>query len=568
MISDRREYPGGLFSKNDSTAEGKMAKPDYTLIDYVRWMGGFSFDERPFCDVDALALCDVIYFEIFEADTSKGKALRALIGAAPVDDLSIVKRVGGGLKEHAAFIRAVAASVRFGEITVEKYAEILDYEKSIQFAAAAFRYGNVFNFIAFRGTDDTIAGWKEDFMISFTRTAAQELALQFAEDNIQPGIDNYIGGHSKGGNLALYAAAKLSEGHQKDLTRVYDLDGPGFCGEVFDLNALNVIREKTTFIMPEFDVVGKLFEPDIPDKKIVASSETAVMQHELLSWGVKEEGLDVIPENDPRANTINRIIDDWVENISHDDRKIFVNDLFEALGADGAQTMTEIMESGLDGFEKILFKASGSSVVTKKAAAALPEQAIFGNILQNIRENGIWKFITTNKYVRAVLLIACGILFICASQNIISIAAMLFAAFLTAMQIGLTAKRLSENHWKFAMVRERLHLCAILIVLCICLLFKDQAFFLLGSVIFAIGALLISVQSGLQSGDKKSPVYRRILSGAECAVGVIYGLSFLIIPESTVFGFTISIGSGLVIDGVIRILFEIFESVKKRRVSD
>ena len=373
-----------------------MAKPEYNLVDYVRWMGDFSFEERPFCDTDALVLCDTVYFDLFSGQDARGRSFCELICRAPADDSGIVKCLGGGAEKHAAFIRAVENSRRFGPVVLKDYSETLDHEKSIQFAAADFAYKDLWNFIAFRGTDDTIAGWKEDFMIAFTKTPAQEKALDFAERHIDQNTKNFIGGHSKGGNLALYAASMLPESLQKYADRVYDLDGPGFCGEVFDLTALDSIREKTAFIIPEFSVIGKLFEPDLPDTRIVASDASAMMQHELLSWGVRSDGLDTVPENDPRAGNINRIIDEWLENISQDDRKTFVNELFDALEADGAKTMTELISKGLDGFEKILFRAAGTSRVTKKAAAALPEQALFGNSFREIKQTGFWKTLVKN----------------------------------------------------------------------------------------------------------------------------------------------------------------------------
>lgn len=245
--------------------------------------------------------------------------------------------------------------------------------------------------------------------------------------------------------LMFSAGRMLPENLKEYVDRVYDLDGPGFCGEVFDLAALNRIREKTTFIIPEFSVIGRLFEPDFPDTKIVASVESAMMQHELLSWGVRSERLDTVSENDPRARNINRIIDDWVENISQEDRKIFVNELFDALEADGAKTMTDIMHKGLDGFEKILFRAAGSSRVTKKAAAALPEQALFGSTFREVQQTGLWKTLVKNGLDQASAMLITGFLFLYASENILNVVSMVFITGLALLQTWLTHKQLIET---------------------------------------------------------------------------------------------------------------------------
>jgi len=536
-----------------------MTKPEYTLIDYVRWMGNFSFEEKTFCETDALVLCDVVYFDVFSGQDAPGKTFHELIRRAPVEDSDIVKCLGGGSAKHVSFIREIEKSRRFGQVVLKGYSETLDHKKSIQFAAADFVYKDHWNFIAFRGTDDTIAGWKEDFMIAFTRTPAQEMALDFAKSYIDKSIKNYIGGHSKGGNLALYAASMLPEHLQEYVSRVYDLDGPGFCEEVFDLTALNRIREKTTFIIPEFSVIGRLFEPDFPDTKIAASNESAMMQHELLSWGVKSDGLDTVLENDPRAKNINKIIDDWVENISQEDRRIFVNELFDALEADGAKTMTDIMHKGLDGFEKILFQAAGSSRVTKKAAAALPEQALFGNTFREIKQTGFWKTIVKNGLAQAAAMMITGFLFIFASESILNVVSMVFITGLALLQAWLTYKRLKENHWKFNRVRDRLYLSIILIVLSIFLFVKDHAMFIMGSVIFSISAFVLAAYSGIKAADKVNPLFRRILSGAESILCIIYGISFMIIPQAAVFGYMLSIGYFLIGDALIRLLLSLID---------
>lgn len=541
-----------------------MGKPEYTLIDYVRWMGHFSFEERPFCETDALVLCDVIYFDVFSGQDAPGKVFNELIHRTSVENSEIVKCLGGGAAKHVSFIRAVEKSRRFGQVILKSYSELLDHEKSIQFAAADFAYKDYWNFIAFRGTDDTIAGWKEDFMIAFTRTPAQEKALDFARSHINKNTKNWIGGHSKGGNLALYAASMLPDNLQEYVDRVYDLDGPGFCGEVFDLTLLNRIREKTTFIIPEFSVIGRLFEPDFPDTKIVASDESAMMQHELLSWGVKSEGLDTVPENDPRAKNINYIIDNWVENISREDRKTFVNELFDALEVDGAKTMTDIMRKGLDGFEKILFQAAGSSRVTKKAAAALPEQALFGNTFHEVKKTGFWQTLTKNGSAQAAAMIVTGFLFIYASESILNVVSMVFITGLALLQTRLTYKRLKENHWKFTMIKDRLYLSIILIILSIFLFVKDHAMFIMGSVIFSISAFVLAAHSGIKAADKGNQFFHRFLSGIESILCVIYGISFMIIPQGAVFGYMTSIGFFLIGDALIRLLLSLIDTMKSK----
>ena len=121
-------------------------------------------------------------------------------------------------------------------------------------------------------------------MISFRRTEAQEMALRYARAHLAPGRRWMLGGHSKGGNLALYAACLLEEELWQRVDHVYLLDGPGLCPEVMDVNCTERIEGKTTRIIPAFCVIGKLFEPNITDTRIVRSSALGPMQHNLGPW--------------------------------------------------------------------------------------------------------------------------------------------------------------------------------------------------------------------------------------------------------------------------------------------
>ena len=536
------------------------------MTDYVRWMGSLTFEEKPFCDADAAVLCNVVYFAIFDKETSPGRTLREVTDASPVEDTSIVKRLGGGLKEHPAFIRAVADSRRYGEIRVRSSEETLDNDQSIQFAAVTFSYRDLINFVAFRGTDDTIAGWKEDFMISFTKTAAQDMALEYVKANLAKEGANYIGGHSKGGNLALYAASMLPDELVELVTHVYDLDGPGFCDEVFDMKTLDKIRDRTTFIIPEFSIIGKLFEPDIPDKKIAASSETAVMQHELLSWGTTSDGMDTVSESDKAAEEINHIIDSWVEGVPLSERQTFVDELFDALSEDGAETMSDLMRNGPDGFEQILFRVLGMSRSAKKTAAALPEQALLGDIPKKMREKGFMKRAAGNRTLQSIMIIAGGIITMAASDRVLDILTRLLFIGLTALQIYLTINRAKENGWHFEKVSERLQLCLILTVITICMFFKRAAA-VVGSVLFLIIVISAALYAGVKMKDSAYPIHIRILSAMEWLAGNVFAVLFLIIPQENVFAFPLGVGICLILDGCVRLLFERLEARRILRPS-
>lgn len=343
------------------------------LAEYIRWLGRFSFDELPFMEADALILCVISYFDLTPALADGAKTVAECMER--FEDGFVRRQITGGDMGNSEIFRAAMESHRFGELTITEYEDILRPETPLQFAALTLRYGDRFGFIAFRGTDETIAGWREDFMISFTETEAQRLAAAYAERVIAGGGRYYIGGHSKGGNLALYAASRLSDGAWDRVERVYVLDGPGLCPEVMDTAVVRRIDPKTTRIIPEFSVVGRLFEPKVEDTRIVRSFASGILQHSLATWAVDHGGLALAPENDRRSVTMMHIMNRWIEGMSTEGRRAVTDDLFDALAAGGAVYLSDIAGSGPGGFEAVLVKMFHARPETKKLMLELPALA-------------------------------------------------------------------------------------------------------------------------------------------------------------------------------------------------
>lgn len=539
-----------------------MKTPDYSLTDYVKWTSSTGFDVLSFSERDALVLSDVIYFNLF-GEGSEGKTLKELIEGADVTDPAIVMRLGNGIPEHVPFIKAVASSGRFGGFKVAAREESLDSERSVQFCAASLRLPGMINFIVFRGTDDSIAGWKEDFMISFTKTEAQRLALDFASRNLSDTEDNYISGHSKGANLALYAAALLPDSLRHMLKRTFVLDGPGFCSDVLDISLIAKAAPGITRIIPEYSLIGKLFEPDIPDTRVVASSENGLMQHELLSWGVRPDGLDLVPANSPASEDLSLIIKEWIEDVPTADREKFIDDLFGALESGGSKTMSDVSARGVDGFDDILQKLAGSSEASKKTAARLSGAFLFGDFVKTLRKSGIIEAIRGSRLITSLLMIGIGVVMVCTSKVIIEAISVILMAGFALIQIILTIRRLKAAGWKLDQVRERIYINIILVVMLVCMIFKQGALFLTGSGVFSVIGLIMAFQSLREAGDKKRKPAMRVLSYIEAAASAFYGVAFLIVPQNKVFWFALSAGILLIVDGALRLAAILFGKVKE-----
>ena len=349
------------------------------LRDYVGWMGDYAFDAVPFGEVDSVILCTLAYFDFAPLFGGEATSARLRDGLAAFEaHRCAYTAVNVRDMDYQALLQDAAASRRYGALRVCDFVDIARQNPPLQFAAVTFRDDGGFAFIAFRGTDSTIAGWEEDFMISFTHTEAQELALDYARKHVDA-PRCMIGGHSKGGNLALYAACALDEAQWAQVERVYLLDGPGLCPEVMDVSCVSRVNPRATAIVPTFSVVGKLFTAAIDETRVVRSSAHSLLKHSIGSWGVDHGKLALAPENDAASRWINEVLQAWIDGIPQADRATFVRELFGALAVDGAVTLADILKKGPSGARYVINHLLGTSRVTKKTAAELPLRALLGD---------------------------------------------------------------------------------------------------------------------------------------------------------------------------------------------
>ena len=367
------------------------------LTDYIAWLGDVDFDAKPLNEVDALIMCVISYFDLSPAMDPNGGTFYLKDCAQTEHSGKLGLKITGGDLGNSDIFLAAAKSKRFGELVITRFVDQFDPDKDLQFSAVVLSWKDRFSFIAYRGTDDTLVGWKEDFMIAYTQTQAQKMAAEYAKAaiNFKPpkksgrtpaGIVGsksnakdrlwYIGGHSKGANLAMYTACMLSDRDLARVDRVFVLDGPGFAPEVVDTELLKRIDAKTTRIIPEYSVIGRLMEPQLSDTRIVQSAFDGFMQHSLASWGVYHGGLALSEMTEPKDRWINETLRTWIEGMPYETRRVFVNELFAALMSGGAQTVPEITSNGLAGLEAVLKSFTGFSDSTKEVLSQLKTAAI------------------------------------------------------------------------------------------------------------------------------------------------------------------------------------------------
>lgn len=342
---------------------------DCTILDYIRWRGDLSFKVSPFCLADSVVLCQLSYVDFSQVlfpNSSKGITLeKACEGIAEKDCFRLLTAMGG----DDAFFRAAAASKRFGQLKLTHYTDIFD-KNYTQFAAIHFELDRNTSYVAFRGTDSSIIGWKEDFMMSFQSVPAQDGAALYLAGTMQGRKKYYVGGHSKGGNLAVYAVSKLKPAEQRKILRIYANDSPGFSPDVYPLESILALKPLITRLVPVYGIIGRLFQMEAETTKIVSSIASGILQHDLMTWKLDGPEFCFAEQFDVGSEVLIRTFHNWIENIDEDGRKQFVDWLFDSLSVKGAVSVSDLKMKDLPDVLKSIFSASKEA---KDMAMDLPK---------------------------------------------------------------------------------------------------------------------------------------------------------------------------------------------------
>lgn len=521
------------------------------LTDYIRWVGDLDFHACPFRDADALILCNISYFDLTPV-FADGKKEHCVSDCLPMIEAGEAKlMITGGDLGNREILEAAARSVRYGNLILTDYEDVFLPDQPLQFAAVTVRAPD-FNFIAYRGTDASVAGWRESCMLSFTKTEAQQLALTYAERLIDEGAW-ILCGHSKGANEAQYAACLLDDNKWQKVSSVYLLDGPGFCPELRDPSLEARIDPKTVRIVPEFDVIGKLFEPAFTNTKIVHSCLDGIMQHSLASWLIEYGELSLAEQHDPESVRINKFMDEWIEKIPQQDRAVMVRDLFDAVSESGLESLDEL---DLDQIESILIGITGVSPTTKKVLSVLPNKLLFDGAIPKIPETKTEKLkrIFSDLRVQGIGLILASVILFFLSGVLFELTTFIVLTALAGIQTVLLIRRIVKQHGRLDNMKGRFVLLAVILALAASQFFRDHAMFLIGSVLYGILSLALAYYVVFKKGVKREKkTFLRVLNFIEGAVASFYGLGYLVIPKRIAWAFTISFAICGAIDGLLRL---------------
>ena len=246
--------------------------------------------------------------------------------------------------------------------------ESFQEQQEQQFSATTFLLDNDTAYVAFRGTDNTLVGWKEDFNMSFqsevpSQTAAAAYLQEFSALPIHHIL---VGGHSKGGNLAVFAAVKAPPVLQARIQAVYNNDGPGFCSDILHSVAYYQILHKVHTFVPEASIVGMLLEHE-EDYQVIASTQHGFLQHDPYSWCVNGADWYYLPETSSTSQRLDASLKHWIASMQPAERERMVDTIFHLLRSQtNAETIQDLLNGGTSTIFQLLRTWSDTPLETRE----------------------------------------------------------------------------------------------------------------------------------------------------------------------------------------------------------
>lgn len=319
-----------------------------TVFDYLDWRGDLTYARSPFNEVDAMILAQIVYLDFDGIVSTEGDDSTTLLAAVR----GMVKRYQGKgvylgklLPPDLVNVAVRAARTpRFGNLRLRGFVNrIRQGKEQSQFCAMTASISDTEHVVIFRGTDDTLVGWKENFNMSFMMPVPAQLeAVRYFERmaELLEG-DLTLTGHSKGGNLAVYAAVRSAEGLKERVRNVYNLDGPGFDLAFIGSEEYDLIRERIRTLLPQSSVVGMLLEHE-ERYEVVRSNASGLLQHSGFTWDVLGNSFIHLDQVTEESRRIDNSLKNWMSGMSPAERERVVDAIYEVLSTSGAKTLTDV----------------------------------------------------------------------------------------------------------------------------------------------------------------------------------------------------------------------------------
>lgn len=328
-----------------------------TILNYLKKYGDVTLQEKPVTEVDSLILCQFAYlkFDGMVPSVKENKPSVSMQELAEHPDYEKLFKNTWFEKNNKELFELMLSSKRFGKLRMNCYINIIETGWETQFSAITLFLEDGTIFVVYRGTDETIVGWKEDLNMAFlSPVPGQSYSVKYLNMAVgklhQP---FYIAGHSKGGNLAMYAAMNCSPKMQERIIKVYNMDGPGFRPEVLNSNDYAAIQEKVVKIMPHSSLVGLIFEQS-NHYKVVKSKAIGLLQHDTFSWIVKYGRFVDAGDFYQSHKFMNDTMNQWILSLDEKQLRTFIDTLYQVISASEKDNLIDFSSDWMTSLNNVL----------------------------------------------------------------------------------------------------------------------------------------------------------------------------------------------------------------------
>ena len=333
------------------------------IFDYLDQVAYDSIYDTPFNELDMLMLTELTYLpfdQIVSDQMSPDCTCRLFEAAEKVpQDLSMLVT-----KNRLKLLEKVASSTRFKNIKLMGYVNDIDPDVQKQFAAMVFKIKPDSYILTFRGTDDSIIGWKEDFHMTYMdQVPAQKTAVNYLRKAMDALPGQFIlTGHSKGGNLASYAASQIEPEYQERIQSIYSYDAPGLNHSVITSQGYQTISDKIKRYIPQGSIVGMMLETPKQAQIVKSTAIGGLAQHDTFTWQISDQTFVLLDNLNPDSLQVDKTLKNWVDSVSDEELKDFF-DLFFGLILDaGISSINDLTK--LENFNKILTVFENANALT------------------------------------------------------------------------------------------------------------------------------------------------------------------------------------------------------------
>lgn len=316
-----------------------------TILEYIDRYRDCTFEEMPFNDVDSLILCQLAYLK-FDGIVPSVNSLEDSVVLKDLPQMEGYERIFSDVryeKPNRALMQGLLASKRFRTLKLNCFIDMVEKDWEMQFSAITYILENGLVYVAFRGTDENMVGWKEDFnMVYLAPVPAQEYSVKYLNTvAARVRCPFIVGGHSKGGNLAIYSAMYCKPLVREKIMKVYSMDGPGFRPETLEAGDYKNLADRVVRILPHSSLFGMIFAADL-SYRVIESRAIGIAQHDPYNWIVKEDHFKPVKKIYGTRMQMDNALNTWLLSLNEEQVRVFGDTMYQVMLASNTDNLIDL----------------------------------------------------------------------------------------------------------------------------------------------------------------------------------------------------------------------------------